>query len=218
MNGRLTDRRQVLLSRNGNAGKEDAKVAVTCIREGDPEHRPVTWGELRGDVGRFSQALRAHGVRRGDRVCGVVSNSAEALVLMLATSAVGAIYSCSAADMGTKGILDRMLQIEPSFMFMDDAAVYNGKRTDLRPKMAQVVAGMASVACFRGMVALPRFHQPADVSAIPKWYVGFRFRCWFSWTPVGGYRMAGPPDGSANTRQPNACGIPEQGAVGRPGV
>lgn len=153
-------------------------MAITCIREGDTERRSVTWGELRRDVGRFSQALRAHGLRRGDRVCGVVSNSAEALVLMLATCTLGAVYSSSSTDMGTQGILDRIQQIEPAFVFMDDTAVYNRKHTDLRPKMAKIVAGMASVAGFRGMVALPRFRQPVDVSAIPKWYVG---RCWSRW-------------------------------------
>jgi acetoacetyl-CoA synthetase len=119
-------------------------------------------------TGRYSQALRAHGVKKGDRVAGVVSNSAEALVLMLAVTAIGAIYSSSATDMGTKGILDRMVQIEPTFIFMDDVAVYNRKETDLRPKMKEIVEGMSKVACFKGLVSLPRWKKPVDVSSIPR--------------------------------------------------
>ncbi|KAI5780956.1 acetoacetyl-CoA synthase [Geopyxis carbonaria] len=150
-------------------GKEDSKVAVTCAREGGTELYDITWGELRQRIGHFSQALRAHGVRKGDRVAAVVSNSAEAMVAFLSTVAIGAVYSSSATDMGTKGILDRMLQIEPAWIFMDDAAVYNGKHTDLRPKMREVVAGMAGVSCFRGAVALPRFlNAPVDVSSVPR--------------------------------------------------
>jgi acetoacetyl-CoA synthetase len=152
-------------------GKEGSKVALTCAREGGTEMYQVTWKELRQRVGRLSQALRAHGVKKGDRVAGVVSNSAEALVVFLATVTIGAVYSSSATDMGTKGILDRMLQIEPMFIFMDDAAIYNRKRTDLRPKIQEVVEGMAGVNTFRGMISLPRFKEPVDINSIPRWWV-----------------------------------------------
>lgn len=149
-------------------GKEDNKVALTSAREGGTDMYQVTWGQLRQQVGHISQALRAHGVKKGDRVVGVVSNSVEALEVFLATVAVGAIFSSSATDMGTKGVLDRVLQIEPMYIFMDDAAIYNRKKTDLRPKMSEIVEGMKSVKEFRGMVALPRFAEPVDVSAVPR--------------------------------------------------
>lgn len=138
------------------------------MREGFTEACTVTWGQLRQRVGHLTQAMKAHGVREGDRVAGVVSNSADALVVMLAAVAIGAIYSSSSTDMGTKGILDRMVQIEPMWIFMDDAAVYNDKKTDLRPKVGEVVEGMRDVAVFKGMVTLPRFSQPEDISALPK--------------------------------------------------
>lgn len=51
---------------------------------------------------------------------------------------------------------------------MDDAALYNGKRLDLRQKMAEVVAGMKDCSNFRGMVSIRRFHDALDVSNIPK--------------------------------------------------
>ncbi|KAF8243555.1 acetoacetyl-CoA synthase [Wilcoxina mikolae CBS 423.85] len=169
---RLNYAENILFSKGPNgisiAGKEDSKIALTCVREGGMERSTVTWRELRQRVGRFSQALRAHGVKKGDRVAGVVSNSADALILMLATTAIGAIYSSSATDMGTKGILDRMLQIQPVYIFMDDAAVYNRKKTDLRPKIAEVVAGMSSVAAFKGIVSLPRFREPVDIRGIQR--------------------------------------------------
>jgi len=150
-------------------GKEDDKIALTSAREGGTEMYQVTWGQFREQIGHISQALRAHGVKKGDRVAGVVSNSVEALAVFLATVAIGAIYSSSATDMGTKGVLDRMLQIEPKYIFMDDAAVYNKKKTDLRPKMSEIVEGMGAVKELEGMVALPRFGEPVDISAVPSW-------------------------------------------------
>lgn len=151
-------------------GKEDNKVALTFLREGGTEGYDMTWGELRTRVGLYSQAMRAHGVKKGDRIAGVVSNSAEALVVMMAAISVGAIHSSTATDMGTKGVLDRMRQIEPTFIFMDDTAVWMGKRHDLRPRMMEIVEGMKDAKGFRGMVALPRFaDKPADISGVPKW-------------------------------------------------
>lgn len=59
------------------------------------------------------------------------------------------------------------MQIEPKWLFMDDAALYNGKTVDLREKMGEIVAGMQSVKGFEGLVALPRF-EPMDVSRVAK--------------------------------------------------
>lgn len=50
---------------------------------------------------------------------------------------------------------------------MDDFAIYNGKRFDLRPKMTDIVNGMKDVHEFAGMISMPRFKQPVDVSGVP---------------------------------------------------
>lgn len=51
---------------------------------------------------------------------------------------------------------------------MDDFAVYNGKRVDLRQKMAELVEGMKDVKEFEGMISMPRFAQAADISSISR--------------------------------------------------
>ncbi|OAA68742.1 AMP-dependent synthetase/ligase [Niveomyces insectorum RCEF 264] len=61
----------------------------------------------------------------------------------------------------------RTVQVNPKLLFMDDAAVYNGKTVDLRAKMGEVVAGLrADCRAFVGAVAVPRFAEPLDVSQI----------------------------------------------------
>lgn len=154
----------------GKAGKEDSKIAVTEIREGGREGaRDLTWGELRRRTGRLVQAMKAAGVVKGDRVAVVASNSIDTLLVLLATTALGAIFSSSSTDMGVKGVLDRLTQIKPRWLFMDDYAVYNGKTIDLRGKMADIVRGMEGVEVFQGVVSQPRFgYRPADVSRVPK--------------------------------------------------
>lgn len=152
-------------------GKEDGKIACTQVREGSflEPIRQVSWGELRERVGLLSQAMKAHGVRKGDRVALVASTCLDTLTVFLAVTALGGIFSSSSTDMGTKGILDRLTQIRPAWLFMDDIAVYNGKQTDLRTKMKEIVAGMTNISEFKGIVSQARFPDaPADVSAVPK--------------------------------------------------
>ncbi|RLL95979.1 hypothetical protein CFD26_102570 [Aspergillus turcosus] len=156
--------------RNRLRGKEDDKVAVVEVREAGAEGAAyVTWKELRQRTGRLVQALKAHGVKRGDRIAVCASNSVDTLLVFLATTALGAVFSSMATDMGTRGLLDRLVQIKPVWLFMDDFAVYNGKKVDLREKMVEVVKGLDGVDEFKGVVAQPRFaSRPADVSGVPR--------------------------------------------------
>jgi acetoacetyl-CoA synthetase len=116
-----------------NADKADDKIAVTEVREGSflEPIRHITWRELREQVGRLSNAMREWGVKKGDRVAIVASTSYDTLCVFLATTTLGALFSSSSTDMGVKGILDRLTQIKPRFLFMDDWAIYNGKKIDL---------------------------------------------------------------------------------------
>lgn len=160
-------------ARTTAGGKEDDRVAVTEVREGGSSIRDVTWGELRRRAGELAAALVAKGIGRGDRVVIVGANSVETLLVWLATAWVGGVFSSSSTDMGVDGILQRTVQVRPKLLFFDDAALYNGKVTDLRDKMAAVARGLRD-ACgggedgFMGVVAIPRFpNDERDVSGVP---------------------------------------------------
>ncbi|KAK3359331.1 hypothetical protein B0T25DRAFT_532661 [Lasiosphaeria hispida] len=154
--------------RRGTAGKENAKVAVTEVREGASATRDVSWGELRARAGRMASAMEAKGVSKGDRVVIVGSNSVETLLVWLATAWLGAVFSSSSTDMGVEGILQRAVQVNPKFLFMDDAALYNGKIVDLRQKMGQIQEGLKGCSNFIGVVSIRRFEEARDVSHVPR--------------------------------------------------
>lgn len=150
-------------------GKEDDKIALTEIREGNTDVRHLTYGETRRRVGLLANAMREMGVKKGDRVAVVASTSFDTFICFMAIASIGGLFSSSSTDMGTKGILERLLQIRPAYVFVDDWAVYNGKTIDLRPKIREIVAGMEDVSEFKGIIAQPRFPgKPADVTNIPK--------------------------------------------------
>jgi acetoacetyl-CoA synthetase len=54
------------------------------------------------------------------------------------------------------------------YVFFDDWAVYNGKTTDLRPKIIDVLDGLKGLKNFKGVVTMPRFTDYADVRQLPK--------------------------------------------------
>jgi acetoacetyl-CoA synthetase len=89
----------------------------------------TTWTgvELRSRVAQWCKGLQAAGVLKGDVVAGVLPNGAEAIIAMLATTALGAVWSSCSPDFGPAGILDRLSQVRPKVCFYTDAYVYNGK-------------------------------------------------------------------------------------------
>lgn len=149
--------------------KEDWRVACTEVREGCKEIRQCTWKVLRARVGLISNAMRARGIGKGDRVAVVASNSFDTLAVFMATTTVGGIFSSSSTDMGTRGVLDRLRQIEPKLVFCDDWAIYNGKSIDLRLKMKEIEEGMRGAPNLQGLVSMPRWQdKPQDISAVPR--------------------------------------------------
>ena len=111
----------------------------------DKVNRRLTRAELCTEVARFQQFLIAAGVGEGDRVAGFLPNLPETLAAMLATTALGAIWSSASPDFGVQGVLDRFGQIEPKVLICVDGYWYNGKPVDCLAKNAEVVAQMPSL-------------------------------------------------------------------------
>lgn len=149
-------------------GKEQSKIAVTSIREGNANVTHTSWGELRLIVNKLASALRANGTQKGDRVAVISSNNLYTLSVFLATVSIGAIFTSTSTDMGSKGILDRLCQIRPRLVFIEDFAVYGGKITDLRPKAIDVVNILQKLEEFVQLVIIPRFDLVTDLSNIPR--------------------------------------------------
>lgn len=87
----------------------------------------ISWEELRMQVAKVAQWLRAKGVQKGDRVASVLPNIPEAVVAFLATQSIGAVWSSCSPDFGNPSIEDRFVQVSPKVLFASDGYVYNGK-------------------------------------------------------------------------------------------
>ncbi|MFN7086290.1 MAG: acetoacetate--CoA ligase [Burkholderiales bacterium] len=124
----------------------------------------VTYSELYAEVSRLAQALRAAGVGSGDRVAGYLPNFPGAVIAMLATASLGAIWSSCSPDFGVQGLLDRFGQIEPKILFAADGYFYNGKTIDLTGRLREIAAHLPSL---RRTVVVPYTRRVPDLGAIP---------------------------------------------------
>jgi acetoacetyl-CoA synthetase len=105
------------------------------------EMRPFTklsWDELQESVASVANALRAMGVRKGDRVVAFLPNIPETVVAFLATASIGAIWSSCSPDFGTRSVVDRFRQIEPKVLFAVDGYQYGGKAFERIPAVAEL--------------------------------------------------------------------------------
>ncbi|HSD67971.1 MAG TPA: AMP-binding protein, partial [Woeseiaceae bacterium] len=107
--------------------------------------RELGFDELRSEVGALAAALKSSGVGQGDRVAGFLPNCPEAIIAMLATASIGAVWSSCSPDFGINGVVDRFGQIEPKVLFCADGYFYNGKRCDSLAAVRGVVAAIRSV-------------------------------------------------------------------------
>jgi acetoacetyl-CoA synthetase len=144
--------------------RRDASTAVVFWGE-DKVKRRLTHRELYDQVSRLAQALRAAGVKPGDRVAAYLPNMPEAASAMLAAASIGATFSTSSPDFGVQGVLDRFGQIEPLILFAADGYFYNGKVMDSLAKVRDIAAKLPGL---RRVVIVPYVSSGPDVSAIPK--------------------------------------------------
>jgi len=111
----------------------------------DKARRRMSWRQLNDEVSRLQQALRAEGLRAGDRVAAYMPNMPETIVAMLAAASLGATFSSCSPDFGTQGVLDRFGQIEPKVLIGVDGYHYAGKTHSVLEKLAEVQRKLPTV-------------------------------------------------------------------------
>jgi len=132
-------------------GRADGDVVVIG-RSQSRERSTLTAGELRDAVARARAGLRSLGVEPGDRVAAYLPNVPEAVVAMIATASLGAIWTSCAPEFGTRSVVDRLAQVEPTVLITVDGYRYGDRAVD---RTAEVAAIRAVLPSLRATVALP---------------------------------------------------------------
>ena len=130
-------------SENLLAGK-DTREAIVFYGE-SKERQSLSLKELREKVIALAKWLTKNGVEQGDRVAVLATNSPETIISMLATAALGAIFTSCSPDFGEEGIIDRFGQCNPKIFITTDGYIYGGKKYDIRDKINNISSRITSI-------------------------------------------------------------------------
>lgn len=95
----------------------------------DGRSATFTFSDLQDQASRFANFLLAQGVKRGDKVAGLLPRTAELLVVVLATWRIGAVYQPLFTAFGPKAIEHRLSSSGAAVVVTDAVN---------RPKLAEV--------------------------------------------------------------------------------
>ena len=105
----------------------------------------LSWQELGRQVRILATQLRGLGVAPGDRVVSYMPNIPETAVAMIATTAIGAIWSSAAPEFGSKTVIERFSQIAPKVLFAADGYRFGGKDFDRGSEIKLIADSLPSL-------------------------------------------------------------------------
>ena len=120
---------------------------IALIWEGDDPaaSRKITYAELHDEVCRFANVLKAHGVKKGDRVTIYLPMIPEAAYAMLACTRIGAIHSVVFGGFSPESLAGRIQDCDSNLVITADEGVRGGKRIPLKANVDQALVSCASV-------------------------------------------------------------------------
>jgi acetoacetyl-CoA synthetase len=127
------------------AAAHAAGLPALVARNEKGRAQEISWPELRRRVASLALHLKAQGLRPGDRVAAYLPNIPETIIAFLAVISLGGVWSLCAPDMGTRAVLDRFRQIEPTMLIGCDGVTYGGRDLNRLDVMAELRADLPTV-------------------------------------------------------------------------
>ena len=160
-----------------NLLKNKSDDTAIIFRDETGTERTLSFKELYDQVSLWTQALKAHGIKEGDRVAAYMPNMPETIIACLATASIGAIWSSASPDFGAQGIIDRFGQIEPKILITVNAYYYGGKTIDCLEKVEEV---QKSITSLEKIIVVPFAESDIDLGKIKKGELTEKFLSEFS--------------------------------------
>jgi acetyl-CoA synthetase len=131
------------LDRHVEAGRGE-RVAYRWRGE-EGEEREVTYAELLADTQRFANALRDHGIEKGDVVGIYLPMIPQVAVAMLACARIGAIHNVVFGGFSPEAVRERMEFSEAKALVTVDGARRKGKTAPVKVQVDEVLGGVESI-------------------------------------------------------------------------
>lgn len=136
--------------------------AILSLSEGY-DTKTISWEALEKQTASVERFFQEAGLNPGDRVAAYIPNIPEATIAMLATVAMGGVWSSCSPDFGSQSVLDRFKQIEPRIFIAVDGYRYNGKAHDRMGIVSEICRQLPTV---EKVIFIPYLNPAADGSVL----------------------------------------------------
>jgi len=127
--------------------KERGDKTAIIWEPNDPSEAPIhiTYKELYEETCRFSNALRAKGIKKGDRVIIYMPMVPEAAIAMLACARVGAVHSVVFAGFSSTSLADRINDCQAKMVLTSDGNFRGSKTIPLKPLVDEALEKCSTI-------------------------------------------------------------------------
>ena len=128
----------------------------------DPSESPIhiTYKELYEETCRFSNALRAKGIKKGDRVIIYMPMVPEATIAMLACARVGAVHSVVFAGFSSTSLADRINDCQAKMVLTSDGNFRGSKTIPVKPVVDEALEKCSTI---ESVIVLERTKQNVEM-------------------------------------------------------
>jgi acetoacetyl-CoA synthetase len=102
------------------------------------EEGETSYEQLFQLVEQLATVLESQGLKEGDCVAAICANRVTTVALMLATLALGGVWSSCSPEMGVKALYDRLSQLKIKILFVTPSYLYRGKH-DVTENVFQLI-------------------------------------------------------------------------------
>ncbi|MBX3461421.1 MAG: acetate--CoA ligase [Planctomycetes bacterium] len=121
------------------------KTAIIWAKDEPGEYEHITYRQLKHEVCRVANVLKAHGVRKGDRVCIYLPMIPELAYTMLACARIGAVHSIVFAGFSAESLRDRILDAGCKVVVTANEGLRGGRKIPLKATTDKAVEGVSLV-------------------------------------------------------------------------
>ena len=142
--------------------KERGDKTAIIWEPNDPSESPIhiTYKELYEETCRFSNALRAKGIKKGDRVIIYMPMVPEATIAMLACARVGAVHSVVFAGFSSTSLADRINDCQAKMVLTSDGNFRGSKTIPVKPVVDEALEKCSTI---ESVIVLERTKQNVEM-------------------------------------------------------
>ncbi len=121
--------------------KRGNQTAIIWAADEPGEYKHITYRELKNEVCRIANVLKAHGVKAGDRVAIYLPMVPELTYTALACARIGAIHSIVFAGFSAEALRDRILDAESRVVVTANEGLRGGRTIPLKKTVDDALEG-----------------------------------------------------------------------------